>query len=148
MMIGVSHYDGQKWQVYDQIDSMELQVVYAVKIDPDNAVWLGTARGVAHFDGERWIAFPKEQYEWLKRYFNNCDASKIGSHIFGGIEGAAMFDGKNWRVFQELLNSDLGVQMILTIPDGTVWFAMSMNGIYSYDGKSWRHYTKSGWLDS
>ena len=35
---GVSHYDGQKWQVYDQIDSMELQVVYAVKIDPDNAV--------------------------------------------------------------------------------------------------------------
>ena len=57
-----------------------------------------------------------------------------------------MFDGKNWRVFQELLNSDLGVQMILTIPDGTVWFAMSMNGIYSYDGKSWRHYTKADGL--
>jgi ligand-binding sensor domain-containing protein len=70
-----------------------------------------------------------------------------GTHLFGGSAGVTQFDGEEWQPLLGLDNT-YDILDIQELPNGNLWFAVFIDGVYSYDGSSWRHYTEADGLVS
>jgi ligand-binding sensor domain-containing protein len=139
---GASSFDGLEWNIYPQIGQLRDNFVIAIHIDLDQTIWFGTSGGLAVFDGSDWKTYDVEQYEWLS-FVDDIVSLPGGGHLLGTNEGVVSFDGQIW---EEIVDFD--VDKILLHPDSSWWFITNFDGIYSYDGFSWSHYTSQDGLAS
>jgi hypothetical protein len=48
---GISVFSGIKWQQFTVAEGLPANQIYAMALDDDNSIWVGTAKGIAHFTG-------------------------------------------------------------------------------------------------
>ena len=57
---GISHFDGETWTNYSEADGLISKYIYAVAVDQEGGVWIGTEHGVSYFKDDVWTSYTKE----------------------------------------------------------------------------------------
>ena len=55
--LGLSRYDGKRFQHYTTSDGLPSNQVWSLLIDRSKQLWIGTEGGIARYDGKRFIPF-------------------------------------------------------------------------------------------
>ena len=150
---GLARYDGRGFRIWRVEDGLRDNMVWALYVDPDNRLWIGTEnQGIAVLDAER-RAFT---------FYNRANTPEIGSDTVWSI--AATPDGSLWfgtsaggltrrlpdgtfRHFMPIegdsrsLPSRDVVHMAVT-PDGTLWLA-TRNGVARWTGRDFERIPES-----
>ncbi len=113
---------------------------YALLEDRESNLWIGSDGGLTMFAGDLFRIFLTEDG------LGNASVWSLGADIDGsllvGTEGGVFrFDGKRSTPWQEPnpLSGEM-VRVILTDSAGRQWFGTRNNGLYRWDGQSWRHF--------
>ena len=139
----ISSYDGQRFvNPPVQADS------WVTDITTDaHAVWFGTLNdGVFRHDGQRLTHFEIEDGlpdNTFFRVYQDMD----GMMWFGGTGGVCYYDGQTFATL-EMPDVPDHVFDIKHDDSGMLWIGTYGDGLYGYDGKSWRQLTRENGLAS
>lgn len=155
-------YDGVSWKSFtDNLPvslNTESKAVTALKIGPDDILWVGMKGGLASYDGTSWQAYPVPnpdtdvqaiQFDshgnlWLGYSINstlNTLREEAGDSYQDWFPGVSRFDGATWETFG--LEDGLGsqeVRAMTTKDDSSLWFGTYNRGVFRYDGDHWKQY--------
>ncbi|HEX8515031.1 MAG TPA: two-component regulator propeller domain-containing protein [Bacteroidia bacterium] len=153
--IGLNEYHGERFQVYDEADSLTNNLVWTTLCDRDGNLWLGTNDGISKISFS-YSEINHKQNHSLKNYntkdglssnviLSSFEDSK-GNLWFGtGFGGVCRFDKSSGRF--EIINKEGGLagDVVFTIcedKDGNMWFG-TKEGASRYDHatKIFRNYT-------
>jgi ligand-binding sensor domain-containing protein len=106
--------------------------VWAIAIDGEGNIWLGTSGGLAKFDGVNWTVYNSELPN-LPVWAIVID--KQGNKWIGTSWGLAKFDDVNWTIY------DLSkhVWAIAVDGQGNIWIAAGV--LAKFDGINWTFYS-------
>ncbi len=137
---GVWKFDGKEWTQFTVKDGLPVDTTYALFIDSNNIVWVGTSRGVCKYDGTSWITVTEEGTPVGKHVF--CIAASKNQDIWFGTwkDGAYRYDGKSWSCYtsKDGLADDY-VKDIVLDKKGRLWFGTN-NGLSCFDEQTWTSY--------
>ncbi len=124
------------WEYYVNTDK-----VHCMAIENDT-IWAGTEGGLFKFNikTEEMIQYTKENSELPKTCITAIFIDTSGNKWIGTDQaGIAMFDGKNWTVYNNLIQnvSLRWITGIVVTKTGEVWVGLD-NGFAMYDGVSWK----------
>ena len=123
-------------------------VVTAVSIGADGAIWVGTASGgLNRFDGTTWQHF-NENDALPSNQINDIAIGDDGLVWVATAKGIAQFNGRKWYLFDEArslfqLPSDTVHTIVLGNQPGTVW-AGTDQGVAFYNGRFWESFEQAG----
>lgn len=96
--------------------------VFAMHIDADDTVWIGTwGGGVGRYDGENWTTLTSRD-GLAGDIVYSIARTPDGAYWFGTNRGLSRFDGTNWQTFTRrdgLPQND--VYSLAVDPDGSIW---------------------------
>lgn len=136
------------WETITTKNGLPHSWIYDLFQDRKGNIWVGTwGGGAALFDGQTWRTFTKN--DGLPSNAVTCFAEDGEGSIWAATDGGlSIFDG------QRFLAAGLGGKSLLHIVfdrGGDLWAGcwrmdVSGGGLFRYDGKSWRTYSKSDGL--
>lgn len=92
---GLSRFDGRTWRTYTHDQGLPSNHVFAIEIDADGDLLVGTSRGLARFDGETFTAFGRKDGLFSDTVFA-IGVGRDSSLWVGSFGGVAWFpDGLN-----------------------------------------------------
>ena len=105
---GAVRFDGDQWLIYS-LPGDEANVVQAIAVAPDEALWFGTRAGAFRFDGSEWLGYSTS--EGLQS--NDVRAIAVGADgviFFGTNKGITRFEysREKMRVIQEPVSPQSG----------------------------------------
>lgn len=156
---------------YTVDDGLVDKWVYAIEVDADGSLWLGTEGGVNRFDGTRWTTYthrdglgadpaalpsktagdaPSPHHTTDQKTIGQANPNYVlaiaidrtGAKWFGTWgAGLSRFDGRRWTTFTKA--DGLGGNYIhaLGVDREGLLWAGTDGGASWYDGKRWRTYT-------
>ena len=100
---GLMKYNGVDWTVYTVDNGLSNNLVRSMLEAEDGSVWIASYRGLTHIYGEN-----------IAQYLSDYDISGIaesgnGLMWFGTKDGAYRFDGKEWKLYEGEIDSNLYV---------------------------------------
>lgn len=119
--------------------------VFALKVDSDGRVWVGTPSGLAVYDGKHWThrTFEISMPAGLRLILGllketRCGPSRIeegprGTIWLGGIFGVWRFRG---GAYEEVSSKIRGMTSMAADHDGNLWVVDRFR-VFRYDGDSW-----------
>ncbi len=116
--------------------------VLALGEGSDGSIWFGTDRGA-------WRLAPNGTWDSLgvedglrSPPVLSITRDSLGHMWFGGYTGVARYDGRTVRTDTQTSDGAFIGQVVamLTDPTGNVWIGTTRNGVYRYDGVTFRHY--------
>jgi len=134
---------------FTQKDGLGDSNSYAITVDADNNVWVGTLNhGVSVYDGENWTTYglldgPGGLHVYSLATGPDEDGNPDKVVWIGTENGVARFDGKRWKTFG--IADGLPCREILALdvaPAGMVWAGGAMGGVGWYDGEAWHRIGK------
>jgi len=143
---GIAHWNPATGMLtlYDTGDGLPAAATLRVVVGTDGTVWAGGSGWIARFDGS-WTIL-----------------SAPGEPMAVGPDGAvwtvvgarelARFEGSDWKTFKVPLSPEQGVaapwtESLDVAADGTVWAGPNeFQGVFSFDGANWTHYTSADGL--
>lgn len=130
--------DAGTYEKYTTDHGLPSNACTAVTIMQGREAWLGTVGGVAHFDGSHWTAYTAEDGLFESEV---CAMSWSPNGVLAGFwEGICHFDGKRWTKLATPPQFH-GIECMLVTRDGVLWCGVFRNGVFSFNGKEWRHYS-------
>ena len=128
-------------------ENLHLKMIDCIVEDKNGVIWFASGcppggEGVCSFDGKSISSFKPNGDEWIRYIIED----KKRNLWFGGrLHGNFIYDGKNFTNFTEKVG--IG-NSILADKQGNIWFSgeekqstiESGNGIWSYDGKTFKNY--------
>lgn len=123
-------------------------VVTAVSVDADGAIWFGTASGgLSRFDGTTWQNY-SEADGLPSNQIHDVVIAKDGTVWIATNKGIGQFNGRKWYLFNETrslfqLPSDHVTTIKLGKQPGTVWVGTDQ-GVAFYNGRLWESFEQVG----
>jgi ligand-binding sensor domain-containing protein len=113
---GLAMFNDTVWTVYNiQNSPLTDNTIRSLHIAADNSVWVGTmSGGLYHFDGSNWTNYNKNNSGIPDNYVRAVTTDSLGRKWIGTVEGLALYDDVNWRVWTTF-NSDLFSNNISTL---------------------------------
>ncbi|MDJ0662978.1 MAG: hypothetical protein QNJ75_00365 [Acidimicrobiia bacterium] len=129
-------------QIFTESEGIPGRSVAAIDIAPDGTVWIVGDQGIGRYDGS-WTTYSGADTPVL--------AGQLGALVVdhGGVVWAeaasaplARFDGE-WTSVAAPLGGEqaIGPSGLAIDGEGTLWVGMFEDGVYSFDGLTWRHFT-------
>jgi len=153
---GVIRYDNNSLEQFDISENFNKDVgaVRGIVEDKMGNIWLGTSSGLIKFDGEKFKVYSANEGLPNNEVWGLTIDEK-GLLWLGTTEGVYQFDGKNFTLFElpkstvkkpEPMLSDQLAFKILQDRNGTMWFVVDGNGIYTYKDAHFKQWTESNGL--
>ena len=152
-------YESKKWKEYNarSTEGLAKGTVFDMTFDKDGMLWVATGNGVSKFDGENWHTLTRGD-GLIDAVANSIAVDMDGIVWIGTDNGVSRFDGDSWQTYTTADGlAGNNVRTIAISRDGTVWvgareyqdsFGFHSGGITSFDGDTWRTYTKDDGLKS
>lgn len=137
----------QGWFTYDTLNSgIPSNLVTAVEIDAQNAVWVGTAGGLARLENFfNWTVWDQGNSA-LRDNWISCVKKDPSGRMWVGTHsgGLAVMQGGSFTVYHTQ-NSPLTSNHITSVAfEGSVaWITTDGGGLYRFDGGTWQNYTSA-----
>ena len=162
MSRGVARYDGKQLVYFNLDDGLPSLAAPSFAEDKTGTLWVGTQNGVCRFDGQRFarlgpeVGFPARSQS-SPQATGRVFATRAGEiWICLGTKVYRMVKGKPvlFRLPNEMQKPDsfaiLRGAAAIKLEDrqGNLWFAVDGYGVYRYDGRSFKRFTKSDGLCS
>lgn len=153
---GVIRYDNNSLQQFEISEDFNKDVgaVRGIVEDKKGNIWLGTSNGLIKFDGEKFKVYSANEGLPNNEVWGLTIDEK-GLLWLGTTKGVYQFDGKNFTLFElpkstvknpePMLNDQLAFK-ILQDRNGTMWFVVDGNGIYTYKDAHFKQWTESNGL--
>lgn len=128
--------DVATWTTYTAADGLPGDSVWALAVDDNGYVWIGTRAGIGVFDGSVWTTYTTADGlgdNWVKA----IAVDALGQVWVGTADKMSRFDGHTWETIE---NAPMGVTAIDFDQAGRVWVG-HQEGVSVFDGTSWTHYT-------
>jgi ligand-binding sensor domain-containing protein len=159
---GIARYDGNRLTYFDQNAGLASNAVPSIAEDKAGVLWIGTQDGVCRFDGKKFVRLGPE--------VGLPAPSQSSPQATGSV--FATRDGELWiniggrlyrRAGEQLIEFKLPVaknkinsyaimsgSVSLKLEDrhGNLWFAVDGGGVYKFDGKTFKHFSKANGLCS
>ncbi len=140
-------FDGSSWKSYTEDDGLFSSRVHHIAIDNVGRKWFCTSGGISCFDGKTWKNYTMENglpvSGATRAVFdrNGVGWFALGSTLFS-------FDGHTGAAWSDTLCSygDVNIISLAVDHNDVKWIGTSYHGVFSFDGKTWRHYTKDDGL--
>ena len=145
---GVLSFNGESWTGYttdSTRDGLVGDCILAIKVDSDDAVWIGTeynevpgetpqviGGGVSRWDGKDWSTDMRDLS------ITSMVVDTKGELWFGTSEGAVRF-GKTPNTY---LVGEY-IPCLAVAPDGALWFCIYQSGISRFNGENWIKYSSA-----
>jgi hypothetical protein len=119
--------------------------VFALKVDSDDWVWVGTPSGLAVYDGKHWThrTFENSMPAGLRLTLGLLTGTRCGpSHIEEGPRGTIWLGGNFgvWRfhggAYEEVSSKLRGMTSMAADHDGNLWVVDRFR-VFRYDGDGW-----------
>ncbi len=136
----------QKINTTKQLQIIKTQGVNSGNIDcmlqdKNGNIWFGTGgEGVYRFDGKGFTNFTKKD-GLSANYINAMVEDSEGNILFGTVRGICVYNGKTFTTLTA--SSDVSknaITSILVDKKRNIWFGTWDNGVYRYDGKSFKNF--------
>ncbi len=149
---GVSRFDGAGWLTFNEDNGLASNLVYAIAVAPDGALWFGTAEGVSRYDGAGWTTYT-EVDGLADNQVNAITVAPDGALLFGTASGVSRFDGQTWETYAIPGPAENWTQVIAVGNDGVLWASSGDlgpdgpgKGVSRFDGQTWTNYTAADGL--
>jgi len=124
-------------------------IIYSIAIGPKNIQWFATNKGVLRFESGSWTQFTIAD-GLTNNYVEGIQIAHNGIVWIISVDGIiSNYDGETWRISGDTGENSLAKNtphysmspnnIGMTIAsNGEVW-AIGLGGIFSFDGKKWKH---------
>ena len=148
LLISLSlHSQTQGWFTYDTTNSaIPSNIVNAVEIDNQNAVWVGTANGLAKFeDFFNWTIFNESNSALPNNWITCIKQDNLGRMWIGTLSGGVSILQNGIFTIYNIGNSSLTSNHITSINfEGNItWLTTNGGGLYSFNGTNWINYNSA-----
>lgn len=153
--IGLNQYRGERFQLYDEADSLVNNLVWTTLCDKDGNIWLGTNEGISKISFS-YSPINKKQYHKIRNYTTKDGLSsnvilssfedKDGNVWFGsGFGGVCKLNTSTNKFETYNKTNGLAGDVVFAISDdnnGNLWFG-TKEGVSKFDPekKTFRNYT-------
>ena len=144
---GVLRYSGQEFVSFTAADGLPDDGVSSLMEDRQGNLWLGTRHGVSRYNGTEFTTFTSGDGLPDDGVYSVLE-DRRGDIWFSTNRGLARYNGlsitypASARYFERVGSSGMEDR------DGNLWFSSWNGGLSRYDGKSWRHFSRSDGLGS
>ncbi len=148
-----STLDGIAWKQYSETDGLADILVNSISIDDTGRKWFCTGKGISIFDGKSWLSYTtKNGFPGTKALKGSVDRNGIGWFFLDN--GLFSFDGNTWTAWNDSIitygdltgDGAVTINCIMVDRNNVKWFGTYNDGVLSFDGVSWKHYTKEDGL--
>ncbi len=145
-MGGLNYFDGEKFTSYPFKDDMAENIVNSIAQDLNGDLWIATdGSGICRLKGGRFDYFTEENG------INNNNVRAIcvdnsGLVWFGTKNGICYYDGKRFKTLDTSIMQPHNVSHIFIDKHKKLWFSTFGEGVYSYNGKSFKNYSENDGL--
>jgi ligand-binding sensor domain-containing protein len=143
---GLNYFNGEKFSSYPFKEDMAENQVNAIGQDFDGNLWLAT-------DGSGVCRFNKNKFEYFteKNGLVNDNVRAVciddkGLVWFGTKNGICFYDGKNFKRLDTTIVQPVNVSHIFMDKHKKLWFCTFGEGVYSFDGKTFKNYNETNGL--
>jgi ligand-binding sensor domain-containing protein/signal transduction histidine kinase len=154
---GIARFSNQNWIKYNMKDGLtDLRIFSLAETREENnhrVIWAGHLGGISYFKNDRWYSLPQEHplnkqqvYYLLKSSYQNKNVLWAATS-----DGVWKYEREEWKLVPE---SPRGIMLTaLTVSytrlgEPVIWIGTLGNGLYSYFGNQWKHYSsKNGMKD-
>jgi ligand-binding sensor domain-containing protein len=148
----LASFDGVAWKYYNEADGLAGTWVNSITLDDEGRKWFCAGKGVSCFDGKSWTNYTAEN----GLPGNQARKGAVDHDGIGWFEldtGLHSFDGHTWTSWNDsVLARDVdgyglvNISCIAVDRNNIKWFGTNSDGVLSFDGVAWRHYTKDDGL--
>ncbi|PBQ32036.1 hypothetical protein CNR22_09730 [Sphingobacteriaceae bacterium] len=140
---GLNYFDGEKFKSYLFKEDMAENSVTSLGQDLQGNLWLATdGSGVCKFSGNKFEYFTEESGIINNNVRSVCVDEK-GWVWFGTKGGICYYDGKGFKTLDTTILQPRNVSHIFTDKHKKIWFSTFGEGVYSFDGKSFKNYNET-----
>src|SRR5690606_6743917 len=125
--------------------------VWSMLQDKSGIIWFGTSQDLYCYDGKLFSRFLDKknisnnqnlQLKWIQCFLEDSDGTIwIGSGPIAD-EGVIRFDGKS--ITSSKPNGDGWIRYMVKDESGNIWFSGRHNGVFRYDGQTFKNFTEIG----
>jgi len=143
---GINYFDGEKFKSFLFKESMAENVVNAMSQEANGNLWLATdGAGVCRFNGKSFEYFTTGN-GLADDYVRAICIDDKGLVWFGTKNGLCFYDGKTFRRIDTTIAQPKNVSHIFMDRHKRLWVSTFGQGVYCYDGKSFKNYNESNGL--
>ena len=143
---GVARFDGKTWTNYTTSDGLANNRVSALAVASDGALLAGTDNGISRFDGKTWVNYnASDSTGHLAKSVVSSIAIAPDKTVWATtLDGVWHFSGTTWASKAIITFPTI----IVTAPDGSLWFGSHGNGVTRlYQNKTTTYTKKDGLAD-
>lgn len=143
---GLNYFDGEKFKSYLFKEDMAENSVTSLSQDLQGNLWLATdGAGVCKFAGNKFEYFTEESGIVNNNVRSVCVDDK-GWIWFGTKGGICFYNGKEFKRLDTTITQPQNVSHIFMDKHKKLWFSTFGEGVYSYDGRSFKNYNETNGL--
>lgn len=140
-MGGLNYFDGKSFRSYSFKEEMSENTINSMVQDITGNLWLATdGAGVCKFSNNKFEYF-KEENGIANNYVRTVCSDNKGIVWFGTKNGICFYNGKEFKKLDANITQPTNVSHIFMDKHNKLWFCTFGEGVYSYDGKTFKNYT-------
>ena len=124
-------------------------MVWSIFQDKRGIIWFGTSEDLYCYDGKAFSRFLDKgnisnnqnlKLKWIQCFLEDSNGTIwMGSGPIA-MEGVIQFDGKS--ITSSKPNGDGWIRYMVEDKNGDIWFSGRLNGVFRYDGKTFKSFTE------
>jgi ligand-binding sensor domain-containing protein len=148
--IVVLNSDGSSAMTFTVADGLPSDKIFALAIDDQDTVWIGTDIGLAKFErGALSVVLDKNNPRMINKHINNLVFAQDGSLIIGTLTGVMRLKGDQLETLIDFLKdgySNARLTELAVAPNGRLWVGTNSGLLYSDNMISWTMLTTADGL--